>query len=62
MSFTTNDSDSKNIKRTSAYLKRRASRLRRKSALARDNSERDGLLFSSERALNLANELYFASC
>ncbi|EPR7484016.1 TPA: hypothetical protein ACGSTL_001324 [Vibrio parahaemolyticus] len=57
-----NSSSSKNAKKTAAYLKRRASRLRKKSNFARTDSVREGLLHMAERATLRANELYFASC
>ncbi|WP_288986053.1 hypothetical protein [uncultured Pseudoalteromonas sp.] len=56
-----NPANSDNIKQTSAYLKRRASRLRRKSNSARDESLRSCLLQMAERANMRANELYFTA-
>jgi hypothetical protein len=57
-----NSTSSKNAKQTAAYLKRRASRLRRKSNYVRTVSVRESLLHMAERATLRANELYFAFC
>lgn len=56
-----NNSSSKNDKQTAAYLKRRATKLRKKSRFVRADSVRDHLLHMAERATLRANRLYFVS-
>ncbi|ENO8810450.1 hypothetical protein [Photobacterium damselae] len=46
-------------KATSAYLKRRANKLHRKSLTARSNGTRNRLTNNAERTRKYANELYF---